>query len=68
MVMFVPEGRDEITTEGGLNVKDNAKRLSEMIKNLKENGIIASVFIDADLEQAQKMTTNWPNGAIGHLL
>lgn len=51
MVMFVPEGRDEITTEGGLNVKDNAKRLSEMIKNLKENGIIASVFIDADLEQ-----------------
>lgn len=51
MVMFVPEGRDEITTEGGLNVKDNEKRLSEMIKNLKENGIIASVFIDADLEQ-----------------
>jgi pyridoxine 5-phosphate synthase len=51
MVMFVPEGRDEITTEGGLNVKDNEKRLSEMIKNLKENGIIASVFVDADLEQ-----------------
>ena len=51
MVMFVPEGRDEITTEGGLNVKDNGKRLSEMIKNLKENGIIASVFVDADLEQ-----------------
>ena len=51
MVMFVPEGRDEITTEGGLNVKGNEKRLSEMIKNLKENGIIASVFIDTDLEQ-----------------
>ena len=51
MVMFVPEGRDEITTEGGLNVKDNEKRLSEMIRNLKENGIIASVFVDADLEQ-----------------
>ena len=51
MVMFVPEGRDEITTEGGLNIKDNEKRLSEMIKNLKENGIIASVFVDADLEQ-----------------
>ena len=51
MVMFVPEGRDEITTEGGLNVVDNNKRLSEMIKNLKDNGIIASVFIDADLEQ-----------------
>ncbi len=51
MVMFVPEGREEITTEGGLNVKANEKKLQNFVYKLKEAGIIISMFVDADIEQ-----------------
>ena len=51
MVMFVPEGRNEITTEGGLNVIRHEKHLKKMIQKLLQKGIMVSVFIDADKEQ-----------------
>jgi len=51
MVMLVPEGRKEITTEGGLDVVSNQKKISSMISKLKKKGIIVSAFIDADNDQ-----------------
>ena len=51
MVMFVPEGRNEITTEGGLDVLSQMKKLDKMVQKLLEKGILVSVFIDADAAQ-----------------
>lgn len=50
-VCIVPEKREELTTEGGLNVKNNKKNISNIISKLKKAGIVVSIFIDADLEQ-----------------
>jgi pyridoxine 5-phosphate synthase len=49
--MLVPEGREEITTEGGLDVVSNHKKISSLIAQLKGQGIIVSAFIDADDNQ-----------------
>jgi pyridoxine 5-phosphate synthase len=51
MVMIVPEGRNEITTEGGLNVLDEMTRLKEFVEAVASSGMPVSAFIDADLEQ-----------------
>ncbi|MBU3724276.1 MAG: pyridoxine 5'-phosphate synthase [Burkholderiaceae bacterium] len=51
MAMLVPEGRQEITTEGGLNVIANRKSLAASIQKLRNAGIAVSAFIDADLKQ-----------------
>jgi pyridoxine 5-phosphate synthase len=51
MAMFVPEGRLEITTEGGLDVVGDASRLREIISLLKGAGMKASAFVDADVAQ-----------------
>lgn len=48
---LVPENRQEITTEGGLNVIGEAARLREAIPRLSEAGGLVSLFIDPDLEQ-----------------
>jgi len=50
-VCLVPERRQEITTEGGLNVASQKEYLKEYIKPFKENKILVSLFIDADIEQ-----------------
>jgi pyridoxine 5-phosphate synthase len=50
-VTLVPEKREEITTEGGLDVVFLKDYLRKFIKPLKEVGIEVSLFIDADLEQ-----------------
>ncbi|MGC9188625.1 MAG: pyridoxine 5'-phosphate synthase [Sulfurihydrogenibium sp.] len=50
-VTLVPEKRQEITTEGGLDVVSLKDYLKEYIKELKEAGIKVSLFIDPDLEQ-----------------
>jgi len=49
--MLVPEGREEVTTEGGLDVLGQEDRLREVVATLKEAGIVASAFIDADVRQ-----------------
>ena len=53
MAMLVPEGRHEITTEGGLDVAGQATRLREVIARLADAGIVTSVFIDAELPQIE---------------
>jgi pyridoxine 5-phosphate synthase len=53
MAMLVPEGRHEITTEGGLDIVAHEKNLASKVKTLVEKGIVVSVFIDADLKQVE---------------
>jgi pyridoxine 5-phosphate synthase len=53
MAMLVPEGRAEITTEGGLDVVSREKQLRDKVKNLADAGIVVSVFIDAELPQVE---------------
>lgn len=49
--MLVPEGRHEVTTEGGLNVADQAARLAQVVAALHAAGCLASAFIDPDPRQ-----------------
>ncbi|MCK6561647.1 pyridoxine 5'-phosphate synthase [candidate division KSB1 bacterium] len=51
MVTLVPERREEITTEGGLDVVKNQEYLEETIATLQNHNIIVSVFIDPDIQQ-----------------
>jgi pyridoxine 5-phosphate synthase len=51
MAMLVPEGREEITTEGGLDVAGQQSRLAAVVKRLADAGIVTSVFIDPELAQ-----------------
>ena len=53
MAMLVPEGRHEITTEGGLSISTQEKKLTDVVKRLRDAGIVVSVFIDADLKQVE---------------
>jgi pyridoxine 5-phosphate synthase len=50
-VCLVPEKRQELTTEGGLDVIKNQKNLSEIIKKLQAEKIKISLFVDNDLSQ-----------------
>jgi pyridoxine 5-phosphate synthase len=52
-VCLVPEKRQEVTTEGGLNVKDNKKFMTDYISAFKNAGIIVSLFIDPDQDQIE---------------
>ena len=49
-ICIVPENRNEITTEGGLNIKDNLKKLNEIIKKFKKAKIRTSLFINPSLK------------------
>ena len=51
MAMLVPEGRQEITTEGGLDVAAQERALADAVARLRDAGIMTSVFIDADERQ-----------------
>jgi pyridoxine 5-phosphate synthase len=51
MAMLVPEGREEITTEGGLDVSGQEARLSRVVAQLADAGIVTSVFIDPEDRQ-----------------
>lgn len=48
MVTLVPEKRQELTTEGGLNVIDNKQSLNEAVARIKDGGIPVSLFINPD--------------------
>jgi len=50
---LVPESREELTTEGGLNVAGNIPYLKDYCAQLKEAGIRVSLFIDADPQQLE---------------
>jgi pyridoxine 5-phosphate synthase len=47
-VTLVPENREEVTTEGGLDLVKNYSKISKAIKKLKNADIEVSLFIDAD--------------------
>ena len=47
LAMLVPEGRTEITTEGGLDVAGQLDRLTDVVAGLKDGGMTVSAFIDA---------------------
>src|SRR5262245_50587746 len=53
MAMLVPEGRHEVTTEGGLDVASKEKSLKRAVERLAAAGIRVSVFIDAEIRQVE---------------
>jgi pyridoxine 5-phosphate synthase len=53
MAMLVPEGRHEITTEGGLDVAGQERKLADAVKRLRDAGIVTSVFIDAEVRHVE---------------
>ncbi|MGB7292102.1 MAG: pyridoxine 5'-phosphate synthase [Thermodesulfobacteriota bacterium] len=53
MVTLVPEKREEITTEGGLDVFKNPETVAHVINEIKTGGIIVSVFIDPNAKQIE---------------
>jgi pyridoxine 5-phosphate synthase len=52
-VCLVPENREEITTEGGLDVIASEAALEKTVKTLQDAGVAVSLFIDPDLNQIQ---------------
>lgn len=52
-VCLVPEKRQEVTTEGGLDVAGQLEKVTKFVKPLKDAGIIVSLFIDPDEAQIQ---------------
>jgi len=53
MAMLVPEGRHEITTEGGLDVAGQERKIGDAVARLRDAGIVTSVFIDAEVRQVE---------------
>ena len=50
-VCLVPEKRKEITTEGGLDVKKNKKKIFNIVRKLKKNNVKVSIFVDPNIKQ-----------------
>ncbi len=50
LVTIVPEKRQELTTEGGLNVKENREMLKDFIRKINDHGIPVSLFINPSQE------------------
>ncbi len=51
MVMLVPEGRQEVTTEGGLDVIGRQRELEGVVGQLRDAGLIVSAFVNAEPDQ-----------------
>lgn len=61
-VCLVPESRQEITTEGGLDVVSNRERVAAVVDAMNEAGIKTSLFIDPDepqIECSSKLNAPW---------
>jgi pyridoxine 5-phosphate synthase len=52
-VTLVPEKREEVTTEGGLDIVGQSRRLAEIVDKLQSDGIPVSLFIDAEISQVE---------------
>lgn len=52
-VCMVPENREEVTTEGGLDVVGQKEALRASVSQLEQNGTRVSMFIDPDLDQVR---------------
>jgi pyridoxine 5-phosphate synthase len=53
MITLVPEKRKELTTEGGLDIIKNEKKIKKTIQRMKKAGIPVSIFIDPDATQIE---------------
>jgi pyridoxine 5-phosphate synthase len=53
IVTLVPERREELTTEGGLDVNAQREAIARVVKTLKDGEITVSLFIDPDLDQVK---------------
>ena len=53
-VTLVPERRDELTTEGGLDVVLHAGNVEKVVRQLGDAGIAVSIFVDPDIEQIRQ--------------
>jgi pyridoxine 5-phosphate synthase len=53
LVTLVPERREEVTTEGGLDVNSQRDPIAKVVKNLKDGDIIVSLFIDPEIDQVK---------------
>lgn len=60
-VTLVPEKRQELTTEGGLDVILNLKSISDAVKRLREDGIVVSLFVDPHQEQIKAANKSGAN-------
>ncbi|WP_241606749.1 pyridoxine 5'-phosphate synthase [Rosenbergiella epipactidis] len=54
---LVPEKREEVTTEGGLDVAGQQAKLNEAVARLQQANIIVSLFIDPDVQQIDAAVT-----------
>ena len=54
-ICFVPEKRDEITTEGGLDIIKNYNKLKDLLKHFNMKEIKVACFIDPDIYQLDKI-------------
>ncbi|MBB5353628.1 pyridoxine 5-phosphate synthase [Haloferula luteola] len=52
-VCLVPETREEVTTEGGLDVASRAEEVKSCVAQLRDAGIMVSLFIDPDEHQVE---------------
>ena len=50
MATIVPERREELTTEGGLDVTQNFKKISALVKDFHSRNILVSLFIEPDID------------------
>lgn len=69
IVTLVPEKREELTTEGGLDVKAKPDHYKKVIRQLQEKGILVSLFIDPDagqIETAQRIGADVVEIHTGH--
>lgn len=54
IVTVVPEKREEVTTEGGLDVVKHRKKLKPLIQKLQKAGIVVSLFVDPEKKQIEE--------------
>ncbi len=52
-VTLVPEKREEVTTEGGLDINADREFYAKFVEDLKNSSILVSAFIDPDISQIQ---------------
>lgn len=61
-ITLVPENREEVTTEGGLDIKSNYEKIQKVIKKLHKHEIEVSLFIDPNkevIELSSKLNVEW---------
>lgn len=61
-VTLVPENREEVTTEGGLDLKSNFEKIKNVVRKLHENEIEVSLFIDPTeemIELSEQLQVEW---------